>query len=666
MTTRRLKDRPETPLIWRQARLALFLLALLTALPGTSFAEDAASLETPFFAREVADGTLPPRTERLPETPRVIDPRETGGTLGRHGGAMRWLMGKPKDLRMVAYYGYARLIGYDSTYKLVPDILARYTETGKRQFTFHLRPGHKWSDGTPFTAEDFRYVWEDVYNDKRIGKGLPRSMLVDGRPPVFEVLDPLTVRYTWQKPNPEFLAAVAGTLPIDLAMPAHYAKQFHPRYAGEAELTKRIETARVANAKSLHERMMRAITFQNPELPRLGPWLNTTAPPSNLYIFKRNPYYYRVDPAGRQLPYVDEIHLAVGSSSLIAAKTGSGESDLQARYLRFDDYTFLKAAEREGKIKVNLWDKANGSHIAIVPNLTTKDAEWRRLLRDVRMRRALSLAINREEINQAIFYGLARASGDTVLPRSPLYRDKYADAWCRYDPEEASRLLDQLGLDKRDFDGIRLLPDGRRAEIILDTAGESSEQSDILELVKDTWREVGIALFPRPTQRDLFRARAYAGNSIMTVWAGHNNGLPNASTRPDFLAPVSQAQLQWPDWGLWVQTDGKQGKPPELPEARRLLDLLGDWRRADSEEVQAKVWHTMLEIYAENLFTIGIVNATKQPVATAPQLRNVPTDGVFAFEPGGYFGVYNPDTFWFDIERDRRLDSASEKSGAGN
>ena len=579
---------------------------------------------------------------------------------------MRWLMGKPKDLRMVAYYGYARLIGYDRFYSLEPDILDRYTQTGKKQFTFHLRPGHKWSDGTPFTAEDFRYVWEDVYNDPRIGKGLPRSMLVDGRPPSFEVLDPLTVRYTWEKPNPEFLAAVAGTLPIVLAMPAHYAKQFHPRYAGEGELAKRIEAARVANAKALHGRMMRAITFQNPDLPRLDAWLNTTAPPANLYIFKRNPYFHRVDPTGRQLPYVDEIHMAIGSRSLIAAKTGSGESDLQARYLRFDDYTFLKAAERQGKIKVSLWDKANGSHIAIVPNLTTKDAEWRRLLRDVRMRRALSLAINREEINQAIFYGLARASGDTVLPRSPLYREKYAEAWCRYEPEEANRLLDELGLDKRDFDGIRLLPDGRRAEIILDTAGESSEQSDILELVKDTWREVGIALFPRPTQRDLFRARAYSGESIMTVWSGHNNGLPNASTRPDFLAPVSQAQLQWPEWGLWVQSDGKKGKPPELPSARRLLDLLGEWRRADSEDAQAKVWHKMLDIYAENLFTIGIVNATKQPVATAPHLRNVPTDGVFAFEPGGYFGIYNPDTFWFDIERDRRLDPAPEKTGAGN
>ena len=654
----------------RAARIAVLLapltaLAVLVAWPGATHATDEADLETPYFAKDIAEGRLPPRAERLPLVPRVIDPRKTGEAIGRHGGTMRWLMGKPKDLRMVAYYGYARLIGYDQSYRFISDILESYEVEGKRRYTFRIRPGHKWSDGHPFTAEDFRYVWEDVFGDERIGKGLPRSMLVEGKGPVFEVSDEHTVRYTWAKPNPEFLPAIAGTLPLELVMPAHYGKQFHPRYAEEAELNALLEQARVANAKALHERMMRAITYQNPDLPRLDAWLNTTEPPSNLYLFKRNPYYHRVDPEGRQLPYVDEIHMSIGSGALIAAKTGSGDSDLQARYLRFDDYTFLKAAERQGKIKVHLWEKANGSHIAIVPNLTTQDDQWRSLLRDVRMRRALSLAINREEIHQAIFYGLARVSGDTVLPRSPLFRQKYADAWCRYDPETANQLLDELGLDKRDTDGIRLLPDGRRAEIILETAGESSEQSDVLELVKDTWREVGLALFPRPTQRDLFRARAFAGQSIMSVWAGHNNGLPNPSTRPDFLAPVSQAQLQWPDWGLWVQSGGKQGTPPELPAAQRLLDLLGEWRRAEDEDAQTRVWHDMLELYAENLFTIGIVNATKQPVATAPRLRNVPADGVFAFEPGGYFGVYNPDTFWFDSETDNAPETVSSKTVEG-
>ena len=161
-------------------------------------------------------------------------------------------------------------------------------------------------------------------------------------------------------------------------------------------------------------------------------------------------------------------------------------------------------------------------------------------------------------------------------------------------------------------------------------------------------------MFPRPTQRDLFRNRAYAGQSIMTVWSGHNNGVPSPDTSPEFLAPVSQAQLQWPDWGLYVQTLGKHGTAPELESVRKLTALLKAWRTTKTREERKEIWLRMLEIHSDNVFTIGIVNGTKQPVATAPNLRNVPDDAVFAFEPGGYFGIYNPDTFWFDDEGKRR------------
>jgi peptide/nickel transport system substrate-binding protein len=626
--------------------VGLVAVTAITAVPGRA-AQGADGGEVPYLVSAVAAGKMAPMQDRLPTSPRQVDPRTTGGTMGTYGGRMRWLMGKPKDLRMVAYYGYARLICYNDKYELVPDILEKYEVEEGRIFTFHLRPGHKWSDGQPLTSEDFRYVWEDLYNDKRMGKRVPSVMHVEGKPPVFEVLSETSVRYTWEQANPQFLSALAGTLPLVIAMPFHYVKQFHPRYADPKKLAAKVKAARVSKPKSLHKRMTRAITFQNPDLPVLSPWYNTTPRPSSLFIFKRNPYYHRVDPKGRQLPYIDEVHMSIGSRSLIPAKSGSGDSDLQARYLRFDDYTFLKAAERQGKIKVHLWEKANGSHMAIIPNLTTKDPVWRKLLRDKRMRRALSHGINRQEINAAIFFGLARTSGDTLLPRSPLYKDEYAKKWIKFDIAEANRLLDDMGLQKRAYDGIRYLPDGRRAEIILDTSGESTEQTDVLNLIQDSWRQIGIAMFPRPTQRDLFRKRVYSGESIMSVWSGHNNGLAGPRTNPEFLAPVSQAQLQWPDWGLHAQSSGKKGVAPELPAARELMALLRDWKRSKDEIEQTRIWHEMLSIYSDNLFTIGILNGTKQPVVTAPNLQNVPSDGVFAFSPGAYFGVYNPDTFYY-------------------
>jgi peptide/nickel transport system substrate-binding protein len=647
---------------------ALLIAVIALAAPPRAKATEPpppqALIETPSLRNAVKLGDLPPVSERLPQAPRVLDPTANGGTLGRHGGTMRWLMGKQKDVRMVVYYGYARLVGYNLDYDIVPDILERVDVEDARQFTLHIRPGHRWSDGHPFTAEDFRYFWEDVANDKRVGKGIPAEMLVDDKPPQFEIIDETTVRYTWHAPNAEFLPALAATLPLVIAMPAHHLKQYHPKYADAEKLKEMVEAARVRNARSLHIRKSRATRPEDPELPVLDPWINTTEPPSSLFVFKRNPYYHRVDVAGRQLPYIDEVHIATGSTSLIPAKTGTGESDLQARYLRFDDYTFLRAAQKLDKIRVSLWERSNGSHIAIVPNLNAKDPVWRKLNRDVRFRRALSHGINRAEINAAIFYGLARESANTVLPGSPLYKPEYAKAAVAFDLEKAGRLLDELGLDKRDYDGIRLLPDGRRAEIILETSGESTEEADVLSLIKDSWRDLGIAMFPRPTQRDLFRQRASSGETIMTVWSGLDNGLATSHMAPNELAPVSQAQLQWPQWGLHYETNGKHGTPPEIPAAKELLDLKYQWLGARSDAERRRVWHRMLQIHAENIFTIGIVNGTKQPVAHAPDLRNVPEAGIFSYQPGGYFGVYHPDTFYFADEQKQSRAPASTTTKA--
>jgi len=187
--------------------LALLILALGVA---NAFAQGPAYQEVPSLADKIAKGDLPPIEQRLPETPAIAAFQWPGQVPGQYGGELDMLMSSAKDTRYLVVYGYARLVGYDSKYQLVPDILESFEVEEGRIFTLHLRKGHKWSDGTPFTTEDFRYYWEDVANNPDLSPlGPPRELLVDGEAPKVEVIDEATLRYSWSKPNAEFLPAPA-------------------------------------------------------------------------------------------------------------------------------------------------------------------------------------------------------------------------------------------------------------------------------------------------------------------------------------------------------------------------------------------------------------------------------------------------------------------------
>ena len=618
---------------------AAALLAALIPLPA-----DAALLETPSFAAEVAQGVLPPVTQRVPREPALAELE----TIGRPGGELHMLMASPKDTRMMVVYGYARLMAYTPALALVSDMLEGVDVEEGRSFTLHLRPGHKWSDGKPFTAEDFRYWFEDVAENPDLSpSGLPMALLPNGEAPQFAVIDEHTVRYSWSRPNPLFLPALAGADPLFIYCPAHYLKQFHTKYADKKTLAGLVQAAGARNWSALHNKMDAMYRNDNPDLPSLEPWVLKTRPPAERIVFERNPYYYRVDGAGHQLPYIDRVVFSIASSKIIPAKTGAGESDLQARYLSFDDYTFLKAGEQVNSYKVLLWRTGPGSQLALYPNLNVDDEVWRGLVRDVRFRRALSLAVDRHEINQVIYFGLALEGQNTVLPQSPLYRPEDRQAWAKYDLDEANRLLDLIGL-KRGSDGVRLLPDGREADIVVEDSGESTEKSDVLELIRDSWRELGIRLFSRPTQLTLFRRRVFSGQTLMSIDKGIENGLATPDMSPWEFAPTEQQQLEWPKWGQYVETKGKAGEQPDLPGAIKLKQLYHQWLDGADSEVHARIWHEMLRIWADEVYSIGTVAGVLQPVVVSAKLRNVPSDGIYNWDPGAHFGIYKPDGFWFD------------------
>jgi peptide/nickel transport system substrate-binding protein len=273
---------------------------------------------------------------------------------------------------------------------------------------------------------------------------------------------------------------------------------------------------------------------------------------------------------------------------------------------------------------------------------------WRTVVRDVRFRRALSLAINRHEINMVVFYGLAVEGNNTALKQSPLYESKDQHAWARYDPEQANRLLDEMGLTERDDAGYRVLPDGRPATIIIESPGENADQTDALQLVRDAWRPIGIKLLIKTTQREVFRNRVFSGQSVMSIFFGAENGLPTPLSSPAEWAPTSQQQLQWSQWGNHVETGGKAGEPIDMPIARELLDLYYRWTQSSSMEERTAIWRKMLEINADQVFTIGLASAVPQPVVVRETLRNVPDKAMYNWDPGALFGVYRPDQFWFE------------------
>ena len=280
-------------------RVAAMLALAFAALASLTFgAAAAASVEPRSLSKTVADGSLPPAAQRLPEAPLVL-PVDAACPANELGGTLDMLGGSAKDSRFLPVFGYARLVGYDTDYEIVPDIARSFEVEEGRIFTFHLRPGMKWSDGEPFTSEDFRYFWEDMAENPEIAKfGVPTELLVAGEEPQVSFPDRYTVRYAWSKPNPNFLASLAAATPFEIFRPAHYLKKYHARYQDPKNLAAMVEQAGQRNWVALHFKKDRSLRNDNPDMPTIQPWKLATRPPSQRLIFERNSVLLQGRPRG--------------------------------------------------------------------------------------------------------------------------------------------------------------------------------------------------------------------------------------------------------------------------------------------------------------------------------------------------------------------------------
>lgn len=624
------------------------ILATLSALALATTAWADLS-ESTFWKPEVDAGNLPPVAERMPSAPLVIDLEAKGRVIGKQGGTLRTLVTRTKDVRQMVVYGYTRLVGYDENYVIQPDLLLALENEDNKKFTLRLRPGHKWSDGAPFTSEDFRYWWEDVANNEYLSPSGPLEFLrVEDELPTVTFPDETTVIYEWSSPNPQFIQELAEARPPFIYRPAHFLKPFHNKYADEETLRAALREKRVRSWAALHNKSDNLYKFDNSDLPTLQPWMLATKGGKSRFLFVRNPFYHRVDTQGTQLPYVDIVEMNVVSAGLVAAKANAGEVDLQARGLDFKDIAILKKGEKEGGYHTLLWSNGTASQIAIYLNLNYNDDGWRNLMRDVRFRRALSMSIDRKTINKVLYFGLADQGGMTMLPQSPFFKEENLKAWSQYDVAAANQLLDDIGLTRRNRDGHRLLPDGRPVWVVIETAGERQEVENALQIITDNWRAVGVKLIMRPLERDILRNRVYSGQTQAAVWFGWDNGLAQATTPPTYATPQQQVFFAWPKWGQYYQTHGDAGEAPDMPKAIRLVELAEAWRKSDNDAERTEYWQEIVDIHADQVFAIGLLSGARQPVVVNNALMNVPQEGIWAWSPGAHFGIHRPDEFWFD------------------
>lgn len=623
--------------------MTLFILFLLNILaPAQPYAE------APMLAARVAAGALPPVELRLPDCPAVVAPIES---LGRYGGAWRRLARSPGDMGLNTRLGYEPLLRWDTDGAgVVPGIAESWESSDDATwFVFRLRPGMKWSDGEPFTSDDFIFFHEHIAKNPMLTVAHPAWKLSGGRLMEVEAPDPFTLVIRFAAPNPVFpqMLAFRGSQ-RGMFAPRHYLRQFHADFTDRARLD---DQARREGFVSWAARMLDRMDLEkNPELPSVNPFLCAVAFPAPRPVATRNAYYWKVDPQGRQLPYIDQIaYTTVFDSNVLNLKAMQGEVDFQARHINADNYVLFmesrdKAGDPRNRYRVHV--ERSTSVITMYVNQHSRDDLLRPIFQDRRFRLALSAAIDRQEIIDVCFFGLGEPSNGVTTPYDQFYLEGLEKLHTQYDPALANRLLDEVGL-RRGRDGMRRLPDGEPFRQILHIfPSESGSSTDLWLLVVEHFREVGLHFIAKPEDGALSILQLNAGNS--DFWAYGSAGI---RLDLDGLAPLTAALSHYaPLYGRYHESRGKVGvKPP--PQHQRLVDWHQQMKTAATLDERHDIGQRMLREWAEQCYLIGICRKPELTIISN-RLRNVPSRIIhdYTLMTPGYLGI---EQFWIDDEVDR-------------
>ena len=587
------------------------------------------------------DRDLPPVADRLPDDPVVVVPL---GEIGVYGGTARitsdeWLTFPNVESPLTISADMRTFLpNLAESWSVSPD---------GRTITLRIRGGIKWSDGTPFTSEDFMFVFNDLWLNKEMSP-VTDPNIIGGRA---VKIDDLNFRYEFQNSNPLFVNRLAqyGNF---LVAPKRYYRDFHPTYVDRETLNERIREMGFISWMTFINACRRGLLEQSVDAPTLDAHRIVSSTPT-LRRYERNPYYFKVDPRGQQLPYIDAVESKIiENKEVITAMASTGQLDFSSYELRTQDIPLLKLGERSGVIKVHVWKRLHSSDVVIQPNYNYGDERLRKLYWDVRFRRALSLAINRKEMNEIIYFGRGTPRQVTAHPSSSYFEPPFARAYTEYDPDRARALLGELGLEDIDADGLREYADGSQLTITLEFIDWETPKEITLELVSNYWREVGIDLRLKIVDSSLQSARAQAGKMQMTVWHADRVTDILFPLRPDWWVPRRSGwdNAMWNDWARWYQTDGRLGEEPP-PIMQQLQAWAEEMRLTMDPARRIEVGKKILATHAENLWMIGTVGLAPHPVVVTARLRGVPPEAIWGWD-NRWTLSYHPATWYFDESDD--------------
>jgi len=591
--------------------------------------------EAPQLAELVKQGKIPPVEQRIPKNPAVVIPIEQ---VGQYGGIWNRFCIKSGD----GFYGP---INYDPIVRwskdassIEPNIAESWKiSTDRRTLILLLRKGIRWSDGQPFTADDVMFWYQDILLNKELTPTLPNWLTIGGELVKFRKVNDYTIELKSKDPYIFLLQelAISGRY---IFAPKHYLKQFHPKYVPSAVLEDIVKKEGYNNWYQLFG--VKSDYTLNPELPTIFSWKIKTPSWGKTAVLERNPYYWKIDTSGNQLPYIDEIRVHyVGNWQIAAIKLMAGEAEMHDMGIELTDYPTYMENRDKGNYKLLLYPFITVTHPALLLNQTCKDPILRSIFRDVRFRQAVSLAVNRNEINEIVFLGLCNIAQATVPSFSPLYEEEFAKAYIEYDPKEANRLLDGMGLKWDQNHKYRLRPDGKTLEITIETR-QPLEWIKVGEMLPAYLEKIGIKVALQVREAAFYQMRIDANE--------HEAVLQGFPTHPlligDSNAWVLRSVNGWaPEWALWTRSMGKYGEEPP-DDLKRILDLYETYKKTGDINLGKEI----MRIHSKNLWIINMGGAGfPLRVVAKNNFRNLPpTKDCLTGWDYGLLGYRHPEQYF--------------------